>query len=75
MSFTKRVFDLPLPIPGNTLSGRDATIRVRDQTARAVELASTLRFIDSSVMTSLSMWIALLICGRLLTFFRPPSFH
>jgi hypothetical protein len=25
--------------------------------------------------TSLSMWIAVLICGRLLTFFRPPFFH
>ena len=26
-------------------------------------------------LTSLSMWIAVLICGRLLTFFRPPFFH
>jgi len=25
--------------------------------------------------TSLSMWIAVLVCGRLLTFFRPPFFH
>ena len=25
--------------------------------------------------TSLSMWIAVLICGRLITFFRPPFFH
>jgi len=25
--------------------------------------------------TSLSMWIGVLICGRLLTFFRPPFFH
>jgi hypothetical protein len=25
--------------------------------------------------TSLSMWIAILVCGRLLTFFRPPFFH
>jgi len=25
--------------------------------------------------TSLSMWVALLICGRFLTFYRPPSFH
>ena len=25
--------------------------------------------------TSLSMWVAVLICGRLLTFFRPPFFH
>ena len=25
--------------------------------------------------TSLSAWIAVLICGRLLTFFRPPLFH
>jgi hypothetical protein len=24
---------------------------------------------------SLSMWIGVLICGRLLTFFRPPFFH
>jgi hypothetical protein len=24
---------------------------------------------------SLSLWIAVLICGRLLTFFRPPFFH
>ena len=25
--------------------------------------------------TSLSMWVAVLICGRLLTFYRPPFFH
>jgi hypothetical protein len=25
--------------------------------------------------TSLSMWLAVLVCGRLLTFFRPPFFH
>jgi hypothetical protein len=25
--------------------------------------------------TSLGMWVAVLICGRLLTFFRPPFFH
>jgi len=25
--------------------------------------------------TSLSMWIGVLICRRLLTFFRPPFFH
>jgi hypothetical protein len=25
--------------------------------------------------TSLVMWVAVLICGRLLTFFRPPFFH
>jgi hypothetical protein len=25
--------------------------------------------------TSLAMWVAVLICGRLLTFFRPPFFH
>jgi hypothetical protein len=25
--------------------------------------------------TSLSCWIAVLICGRLITFFRPPFFH
>jgi hypothetical protein len=25
--------------------------------------------------TSLSLWIGVLICGRLLTFFRPPFFH
>jgi hypothetical protein len=25
--------------------------------------------------TSLSMWVAVLVCGRLLTFFRPPFFH
>ena len=25
--------------------------------------------------TSLSMWIAVLVCGRLLTFYRPPFFH
>ena len=25
--------------------------------------------------TSLTMWIAVLVCGRLLTFFRPPFFH
>jgi len=25
--------------------------------------------------TSLSMWFAILICGRFLTFFRPPFFH
>ena len=25
--------------------------------------------------TSLGMWVGVLICGRLLTFFRPPSFH
>jgi hypothetical protein len=25
--------------------------------------------------TSLSAWIAVLICGRLITFFRPPIFH
>jgi hypothetical protein len=25
--------------------------------------------------TSLSMWVAILICGRLITFFRPPFFH
>ncbi len=25
--------------------------------------------------TSLSMWFAVLVCGRLLTFFRPPFFH
>ncbi len=25
--------------------------------------------------TSLSMWIGVLICGRLLTFYRPPFFH
>ena len=25
--------------------------------------------------TSLSLWVAILICGRLLTFFRPPFFH
>jgi hypothetical protein len=25
--------------------------------------------------TSLSLWIAVLVCGRLLTFFRPPFFH
>ena len=25
--------------------------------------------------TSLSMWVAVLVCGRLLTFYRPPFFH
>jgi hypothetical protein len=25
--------------------------------------------------TSLAMWVSVLICGRLLTFFRPPFFH
>ena len=25
--------------------------------------------------TSLSMWFAVLVCGRLLTFYRPPFFH
>ena len=25
--------------------------------------------------TSLTMWVAVLVCGRLLTFFRPPFFH
>lgn len=25
--------------------------------------------------TSLSAWVAVLVCGRLLTFFRPPIFH
>jgi hypothetical protein len=25
--------------------------------------------------TSLSMWLGVLVCGRLLTFFRPPFFH
>lgn len=25
--------------------------------------------------TSLAMWVAVLVCGRLLTFFRPPFFH
>jgi hypothetical protein len=25
--------------------------------------------------TSLSAWVAVLVCGRLLTFFRPPYFH
>jgi hypothetical protein len=25
--------------------------------------------------TSLSMWLAVLVCGRLPTFFRPPFFH
>ena len=25
--------------------------------------------------TSLSMWVAILICGRLITFFRPPFLH
>jgi hypothetical protein len=25
--------------------------------------------------TSLSMWLAVLVCGRLLTFYRPPFFH
>lgn len=25
--------------------------------------------------TSLAMWIAVLVCGRLITFFRPPFFH
>ena len=25
--------------------------------------------------TSLGMWVGVLICGRLLTFFRPPFFH
>jgi len=25
--------------------------------------------------TSLCMWVAVLVCGRLLTFFRPPFFH
>ena len=24
---------------------------------------------------SLAMWLAVLMCGRLLTFFRPPFFH
>jgi hypothetical protein len=24
---------------------------------------------------SLAMWVAVLVCGRLLTFFRPPFFH
>ena len=25
--------------------------------------------------TSLSAWVAVLICGRLITFYRPPFFH
>jgi hypothetical protein len=25
--------------------------------------------------TSLAMWVAVLVCGRLITFFRPPFFH
>jgi hypothetical protein len=25
--------------------------------------------------TSLAMWVAVLVCGRLLTFYRPPFFH
>jgi hypothetical protein len=25
--------------------------------------------------TSLGAWVAVLICGRLLTFYRPPFFH
>lgn len=25
--------------------------------------------------TSLAMWVAILVCGRLITFFRPPFFH
>ncbi len=24
---------------------------------------------------SLSLWLAVLVCGRLLTFYRPPFFH
>jgi hypothetical protein len=24
---------------------------------------------------SLAMWIGVLVCGRLITFFRPPFFH
>jgi hypothetical protein len=25
--------------------------------------------------TSLSAWVAVLVCGRLITFYRPPFFH
>jgi hypothetical protein len=25
--------------------------------------------------TSLCAWVAVLVCGRLITFFRPPFFH
>jgi predicted cobalt transporter CbtA len=32
-------------------------------------------FVKLVAGTSLSAWIAVLICGRLLTFFRPPFFH
>jgi hypothetical protein len=36
------------------------------------EIPLRIKFIAA---TSLTMWVAVLICGRLLTFFRPPFFH
>jgi hypothetical protein len=42
---------------------------------RALGEMTALRPVPARRCGSSSMWIAVLICGRLLTFFRPPFFH
>jgi len=51
--------------------GTDAFVQMKKLPAGAA--ATTRMKVIAAI--SLSMWVAILMCGRLITFFRPPFFH
>jgi hypothetical protein len=51
--------------------GTSAFSQVKAMPAK-IDAPFSIKFIAA---TSLAMWIGVLVCGRLLTFFRPPFFH